>query len=116
MRGIYALHFYGDQGVAVGGEWGTDSCDGSRAYSSDAGQTWIAGRGINQYRSGTCALDKDVWIACGTSGIDLSLDGGASWQQMDSTHFYTLHKVGAREAVASGPQGSFARIRVLEQE
>jgi photosystem II stability/assembly factor-like uncharacterized protein len=83
--GVFSLAFSDAlRGIAVGGDYmkPTESA-GNLAVTSDGGKTWIApaGPAPGGYRSAvTCGA---VCIATGTSGSDLSTDGGKSWGSFD---------------------------------
>lgn len=83
--GIFSLAFSDAlHGVAVGGDYKkpTESA-GNLAITNDGGKTWIApsGPAPGGYRSAvTC---DSVCIATGTSGSNLSTDGGKSWRSFD---------------------------------
>ena len=102
--GVFGLAFRDARhGVAVGGAY-TRPGDtrGNVAVTIDGGATWapIPGTPPAGYRSGTAyqrGTRDPVLIAVGTSGSDLSADGGRSWIPMDSVGFHT---------VAFGPDGS----------
>jgi len=87
MKGIYSLAFKnGHEGIAVGGEWNVEKPGSSRAYTTDGGHSWILGKGVDSYCSGSCFVSDNIFLASGQSGIDLSTDGGKTWKNMDRTN------------------------------
>ena len=85
--GIFSLAFSDAlHGVAVGGDYmkPTESA-GNLAITSDGGKIWTApaGPAPGGYRSAvTC---DSMCIATGTSGSDLSTDGGKSWKSFEGS-------------------------------
>ena len=113
--GIFSLAFTDRlHGVAVGGDYGkaADSA-GNVAVTADGGRTWDTPGGAhpNGYRSAVASLaDGKVWIAVGTTGSDISSDGGKSWKLFDTGSYNAIS--GAGDAVwAVGPGGRIGRLR-----
>jgi hypothetical protein len=52
-----------------------------------------------------------MWIATGTSGSDVSSDGGNTWKQFDSAAYNAMSFVSADAGWAVGPKGAVARFR-----
>jgi len=114
--GIFSLAF-GDplDGVAVGGDYGKPGdTAGNFAVTSDGGRTWEAPGGTppNGYRSAVAYLaGRKVWIAVGTSGSDISSDGGRSWTRFDSGAYNAIGVAGDEAVWAVGPGGRIGRLR-----
>jgi photosystem II stability/assembly factor-like uncharacterized protein len=112
--GIFSLAFSGPRdGIAVGGDY-TQPADAARniAVTSDGGLTWKAPAGSpHGFRSAVAYLPAlKLWIAVGTSGSDLSRDGGKTWTVFDSGAFNALAVAPTSEAWAVGPRGRIARF------
>ena len=113
--GIFSLAFADSlDGIAVGGNYGKPADHTANvAATTDGGRTWIATEDAppNGYRSSVAYVSaRRVWIAVGTSGSDMSSDGGRSWRSFDSGRFNALAVF--RDAVwAVGPDGRIARLR-----
>jgi photosystem II stability/assembly factor-like uncharacterized protein len=113
--GIFSLAFADvAHGVAVGGDYGKPvDAAANVAVTSDGGRTWIepAGAHPSGYRSAVAYLAaRKVWIAVGTSGSDISRDGGKSWKAFDSGAYNAIGAVG--DAVwAVGPGGRIGKLR-----
>jgi photosystem II stability/assembly factor-like uncharacterized protein len=113
--GLFSLAFADSpHGVAVGGDYQKPSdTQENIALTSDDGRTWTAPTGAhpNGYRSSVVYVGaRRVWIAAGTSGSDISHDGGQTWTAFDSTGYNAVAATG--EAVwAVGPQGHIARLQ-----
>jgi photosystem II stability/assembly factor-like uncharacterized protein len=107
--GIFSLAFSDSQhGIAVGGDYSKPTEDLKNiATTSDGGRTWTAPAGRPKgFRSAVEWLaEKKAWLVTGTSGSDVSTDGGNSWKNFDSGNFNAL---GGMWAV--GPRGRIARL------
>ncbi len=93
-RGVYSVAFLNDQiGVAAGGNWEKELSDSCVSYTKDGGLSWtlVKGDSPNGYRScvavggESCEALSPFFVTCGTSGVDLSLDNGQTWERVDST-------------------------------
>lgn len=107
----------GDLLVATGGNYEapTDT-SGVVALSSDGGATWRkpAGRVPGGYRSGVAVVPGTsgrMLVAVGTSGTDLSTDGGESWTAADSLALNAVAFVAPDIGWAVGPRGRVVRWR-----
>jgi len=114
--GIFSLAFADSlQGVVVGGDYGRPGdAAGNMAVTSDGGRTWEATGGAppNGYRSAVAFLaGRKVWIAVGTSGSDISRDGGRSWTPFDSGAYNAIGVAGGHAVWAVGPGGRIARLQ-----
>ncbi|MCU1324750.1 MAG: glycosyl hydrolase, repeat-containing protein [Bryobacterales bacterium] len=105
--GIFGLTWRsGRYGIAVGGDYKKDQ-DRSRnsAITVDGGATWTSAEGPAGFRS-SVVYNKDLkaWIATGTSGSDISVDG-LSWRKFDGAPYNAISG-----PWAVGPQGAIARL------
>lgn len=113
--GIFSLAFAGAaHGLAVGGDYEkpTDT-SANIALTSDSGHTWIEPPSHpNGYRSALADLpSRNLWIAVGTSGSDISSDGGQTWKTFDSGSYNALGA--ASDTVwAVGPKGRIAKLEI----
>lgn len=114
--GIFSLAFADSiHAVAVGGDYGKPAdASGNLVTTSDGGRNWIetVGTHPNGYRSAVAFLaGRKVWIAVGTSGSDISNDGGKSWKTFDSGAYNAIGPAG--DAVwAVGPGGRIGKLRL----
>jgi photosystem II stability/assembly factor-like uncharacterized protein len=114
--GIFSLAFLdARRGVAVGGNYRLPTADSANvALTADGGRTWRVptGRRPGGYRSGAAVVpgaSKAIVVAVGTSGSDVSTDGGASWTPLDTTGFNAVHFAGKDAGWAVGDRGRVAR-------
>jgi photosystem II stability/assembly factor-like uncharacterized protein len=111
--GIFALAFRGQQhGFAVGGDFATPTtAPDALALTSDGGDTWQLVRNApNEYRSGAAWITGRDAIVVGPTGSDVSLDGGRTWQRIDSGSFDTVDCASRNACWASGEQGRAAHL------
>ena len=93
--GIFSLAFPdGRHGIAVGGDYAKPAeSSGNIARSGDGGETWSMPTGAPPagFRSAVAWLPgRRAWIATGTSGSDISTDGGNSWRNFDGGNYNAL--------------------------
>ena len=114
--GIFSLAFSDARhGVAVGGDYNkAGEAVENVAVTSDGGRTWIAPTGSRPsgFRSAVAYIRSErIWIAVGTSGSDLSLDGGITWVQFDQGAYNAISFTSSGIGWAVGPQGRIAQFR-----
>lgn len=99
--------------VAVGGDFTADTISIQNcAITKDGGYTWenptIAPHG---YRSCVEYITRNRLITCGTSGIDVSEDGGKNWKLISNDSFHVCRKAKKGTAVfLAGRNGNIARV------
>jgi len=114
--GVFSVAFADVQGVVVGGDYQRpDSSSGTAAVSSDGGATWHAATSFPRgYRSGVALRrgnkDSLIAIAVGTTGSDISRDGGRTWMPLDGTAFNAIQFAPSGVAFAVGARGRVARL------
>ena len=114
--GIFSIAFWDElHGVVVGGKYSvpTESVD-NIAFSEDGGVTWKAPSRQRPagYRSAVvAAANGKILIVTGTTGTEISRDGGASWQSMGEIGYHAL-SVGGASVWASGNNGAAARFAI----
>lgn len=97
-------------GIIVGGNYEKPSAtDSLAAVTRDGGRTWTAAQGLRGYRSGVAYLDKKTIIAAGTTGADISHDGGKTWAKFGDENFNAVQTDGDGTIWAVGPKGFVAR-------
>lgn len=103
-----AKHF-----VVVGGDFEADRItEGNCAISRDGGQTWrIPVRPPNGYRSCVEFMGKNKLITCGTSGVDVSEDGGMHWELISNEGFHVCRKAKKGQSIfLAGKGGKIAKF------
>jgi len=116
--GIFSVAFRDAlNGVVVGGDYQleTEAVD-NVALTHDGGATWILspGPGLSGYRSAVAfvpAAANPTWMAVGPSGVDYSINDGASWMAGEANGFHAISfaKVGTA-AWAVGDDGRIERF------
>ncbi|MBS1946195.1 MAG: oxidoreductase [Bacteroidetes bacterium] len=99
--------------VVVGGDFSNDtSSEKNCAISNDGGKTWAGPLHAPQgYKSCVEFITKNNLIACGTSGVDISRDGGTAWQHISAESFHVCRKAKKGNAVfLAGANGQIARL------
>ena len=103
------------KGVIVGGDFAHDTIsrfncilvafeNGNRTYTTPI---------VNPhgYRSCVIYLDYETLITCGTSGVDMSTDGGIHWEQVSKESFHVVQKAKEGRAVyLAGGRGKIAKL------
>ena len=107
------LHPDGKSGVIFGGDFGTPQERDSSMLLFNYKQGKILVKSPDQlpfgYKSHVVYLDVQHLLACGTSGVDLSSDGGDSWKQLSDKPFHVAgYAPGSDRAVLAGPGGTIA--------
>ncbi|RWU08684.1 oxidoreductase [Pedobacter chitinilyticus] len=83
--GVFSIDFFDEKnGVAVGGNYLNDKDNQNNVLlTSNGGKKWKKPiQPVSGYRSGVTFVTKDFLIATGTSGTDISRDGGKRWQNI----------------------------------
>jgi photosystem II stability/assembly factor-like uncharacterized protein len=114
--GVFSLWFRdAHTGIAVGGDYRNETeTRGNVALTSDGGRSWkkvSESNGPHGYRSAVMWLPADkLWIATGTSGSDVSRDGGKTWKLFDSGAYNALGASQDGSVWAVGPKGRIAKL------
>lgn len=115
-QGIFSIAFQDRQyGVIVGGDYSAPhSGERTAAVTRDGGMTWtLAEKAPAGYRSATAFLSGTsplLWVAVGTSGSDVSHDGGKIWQPLDTGNYNAVSLAASQTGWAVGPKGKIARF------
>lgn len=112
--GANSLAVCGRRWIVVGGDFSRDTVTQEHILvSNDRGQTWQAPiQPTSGYRSCITAINKRKWIACGTSGVDISNDGGKTWRNISKTGYHVVQVAKRGRAVyLAGGNGRLAKLR-----
>lgn len=99
--------------VVIGGDFAADTSAVKNCFvTSDGGKTWkYPAQPPRGYRSCVEYINKKRLIACGTSGVDVSNDGGMNWQFISKTGFHVCRKAKEGKAVfLAGGNGRIGRL------
>lgn len=115
--GIFSIAFAdSEHGVAVGGDYSKpDDDQHNLALTSDGGRIWAEPPGARPhgFRSAVAFLsDQRLWITTGTSGSDVSSDGGKTWSAFDAGAFNAIGSISGSATWAVGPKGRIALLEV----
>jgi len=118
--GIFSLAFRDSStGLAVGGDLSAlGAAVDAAALTSDGGTSWtLAGNPAPAgWRSGSAWVPslRQTAIAVGTTGSDVSTDGGQTWRSFDTGSFYHVDCGRDGSCWASGAHGMVARLLVSQ--
>lgn len=111
--GANSIAIYKNQYAVVGGDFSNDK-DTTRncLITMDGGVNWTypttTPRG---YRSCVIYITSEQLITCGTSGVDISNDGGMNWRLISTEGFHVCQKAKKGKAVfLAGSNGKIARL------
>jgi photosystem II stability/assembly factor-like uncharacterized protein len=115
--GVFSVAFRDSRhGVIAGGNYEKPDLRGRNlATTSDGGATWTLTDSATSpagYRSAVAfvpATRGDTLVAVGLTGTDVSIDGGATWQRVDSTAYNSVAFASPSAGWAVGPKGRIAR-------
>ncbi|MDP4247321.1 MAG: YCF48-related protein, partial [Bacteroidota bacterium] len=99
--------------IVVGGDFSKDtSREKNCVITGDGGKTWsspiVPPHG---YRSCVEFIGQKGFLCCGTSGVDISLDGGMDWELISTEGFHVCRKAKKGSAVfLAGSGGRVARL------
>jgi hypothetical protein len=100
--------------MIIGGDFGNDKDTTNNCfYTKDGGKTFIRPTvPPHGYRSCVIYINANTLVACGTSGVDVSTDGGDTWKLISTTGYHTVQKAKKGNAVyLTGPRGRAAILR-----
>jgi photosystem II stability/assembly factor-like uncharacterized protein len=113
-QGVFSLAFWtAKDGVAVGGDY-KEPKNGERtaAFTHDGGKTWtLASKPPQGYRSAVAAGASHILAAVGTSGADISRDGGNTWNPLLNDDLNALALVG-NSGWTVGPAGKIVAVHL----
>lgn len=93
--GPFSIDFYDAKtGVVVGGNYVKDQVSENNVLlTKDGGKTWTKpATPVAGFRSGVTYVNRNIVVATGTSGTDVSTDGGQNWKHIDNQSFNAVQK------------------------
>ncbi len=114
-QGIFSIAFdRAGNSVVVGGDYQKpNETERTLALSSD-GIAWRNFPGLSGYRSGVTFVDKKTLIAVGSSGSDVSYDGGKTWKNLDRENYNAVQANGKNAIWAVGASGLVAKFSTIK--
>lgn len=111
--GIFSIEMFDvKNGVIVGGNYEKpNEINNNLAFTTDSGVTWKLGKGLNGYRSGVTYIDRRTIVAVGSSGSDITRDGGRTWKNIDKEDYNAVQAKGRRAVWAVGAKGLVAKMK-----
>jgi photosystem II stability/assembly factor-like uncharacterized protein len=67
---------------------------------------------LNGYRSGVTFVDQKTLLAVGSSGSDVSTDGGKTWKNLDQENYNAVQAKGKNSVWAVGAKGLVAKLTI----
>ncbi|KAF2629276.1 Oligoxyloglucan reducing end-specific cellobiohydrolase [Macroventuria anomochaeta] len=115
--GVFSVRFRDEKnGIAVGGDYEKPAENvNNAAWSKDGGKTWHKAESFpGGYRSGVSWVSGRgrTAVAVGTSGSDITYDGGKNWQAIGNGSFDAVECVSRDTCWASGLGGRVARLKL----
>lgn len=99
--------------VIVGGDFSADSSSEKNCVlTRDGGKTWIVpSNPPHGYRSCVEYVSDTRLIACGTTGVDVSFDGGINWNLVSKQGYHVVRKAKKGSAVfLAGGGGKIGKL------
>ncbi|MEO6704217.1 MAG: oxidoreductase, partial [Ginsengibacter sp.] len=99
--------------IVVGGDYTLKNDTAKNcAISKDGGLTWNLPEIFpHGYRSCVEYIKKNIWIACGLNGVDISSDDGRTWKLISNESFHVCRKAKKGKAVYfAGSNGTIGKL------
>ena len=115
--GIFSIAMQNKKrGVIVGGNYEKpNEINNNLAFTNNGGKNWNLSKGLNGYRSGAAFVDKKTLIAVGSSGSDISKDGGKNWKKINKENYNSVSAKGKNAIWAVGVNGLVAKLLMNKQ-
>lgn len=114
--GAFSLDFYTpDQGIVVGGNYLQDKDNSNNVLiTKDGGESWTKPfRPVHGYRSGVVWFNAEVCFATGTSGTDVSRNGGMNWYHISDESFNAIQRAkNGKLIVLAGNKGQIYTLKI----
>lgn len=103
--GVFSINFFNaKKGIAVGGNYLKDKDNANNVLlTNNGGKTWQKPIiPVFGYRSGVTYVNKNFCVATGTSGTDISTNGGKNWKNISALSFNAVAAAAHRVYLISG--------------
>jgi photosystem II stability/assembly factor-like uncharacterized protein len=111
--GANSITVYGNNAVIVGGDFTRDTVKADNCVIARLGKNPVFTKPATPpsgYRSCVEYIDSRKLITCGTSGVDISADGGKNWKLISKESFHVCQKAKKGNSVfLAGGNGRIAR-------
>jgi photosystem II stability/assembly factor-like uncharacterized protein len=115
--GTFSIDFYNERkGIAVGGNYLKDKDNTNNILiTKNGGRTWKKPViPVFGFRSGVVYINENLCFATGTSGTDLSVDGGKKWMNISSLGFNVIKSSpNGKLIVLAGGKGQIYRLNMI---
>jgi photosystem II stability/assembly factor-like uncharacterized protein len=116
--GANSIDVWKHKAVIVGGDFSKDTISSNNcvlvSFERKLAKMTIPQTPPHGYRSCVIYLDENNLLTCGTSGIDISKDGGRNWQLISKESYHVCQKAKKGSAVfLAGSNGRIAKLATL---
>jgi photosystem II stability/assembly factor-like uncharacterized protein len=114
--GANSIACFGNKAIVVGGDFANDTSSTNNSclihFNKKNEATFSKSvNGIYGYKSCAAFIDENTIIACGTSGVDISNDGGNNFKTISKLSFHVVQKAKNGKAVyLAGSRGKVAKF------
>lgn len=116
--GPFSIAFYNAKtGIAVGGNYLRDKESSNNALlTTNGGKSWSKpNKSVAGYRSAVEYVTDQLCFATGSSGTDVSTDGGKNWNNISPLNFNTVQKAKQGKLILlTGNRGQISRINIVD--
>lgn len=114
--GPFSMAFYNeDKGVVVGGDYLKEKENENNVLlTTNGGKNWVKpSKPVDGYRSGVTYINEKTLIAVGSSGIDVSSDGGKYWYNISGMNANVIQKSKNGELILiAGNKGQIYQLTI----
>ncbi|TCD12059.1 oxidoreductase [Pedobacter frigidisoli] len=112
--GPFSVDFYDSKnGVVVGGNYIKDKENSNNVlFTKDGGKTWQKPiNPVSGFRSGIAYINAKTLVATGTSGTDISIDGGLNWKHISDKSFNAVQRAKkGSQILLAGEKGNIYQL------
>lgn len=115
-RGAFSFAFDKKRIIVVGGDYQNNKkTDSTACYSLNGGISWQLPTSFpSGYQSCVEKIDTDIFLSTGTSGSNISVDGGKNWMFLDAQSFNVCRKAKRGNLVIlAGDEGKIGIFKII---